>query len=645
MKKIFFLSIIFILLTSCSTDTGLPTSEPTRGSTLSPTQSTQPSLIPTVQATSTVEPLMFKVAEFGRGYIFNHALSPDGRTMAIASSSGLYLYDMETQEIARYIKSEREDIEEVAFSSNGRYLAYHGKKARVLDLMTNKVILETEDSFLSDQIDISPDNRFLAYLTLTMADRSGWCVSSIEIWDIKEAKKIFSQEPPQDLSYDYDLPCPILRKFSFNQDGSVIFAGYGGGLVAWEISSKKQLFYSPAYSGVIRDMFYDPENDLVVTADSGGAIRYWNGKTGENIKTLGVTGEDITSITLSNEKQLSVETNNQMTSIVDYKTGKLIRRTTNESKDQEYAELKNKLYNDGFFALNEFESFQGDYMRIKKIAFSGDGTKIATNCAIIDAQTGKTLFILPSCDPEYKDSKYREWQLVYGRTGKYLAEGSSRGELKLWNVLTGELTMDKQELGYITAMAISENESLLAVGTKYVSLWDTENTRVIKNFYPGTGRVEYAGFRDNDQKLITVTVPDYLVSIFDITTGKLLSLIRPPLPVTSTNGNVYFLGNKMVAEGAVWEITEDSAEVLLSGTFNYSQPPAVSPNERILVVQNDQFLNFWDIKARKIIYTFDASYMSINPKFSPDGNHIAFIGTGGTIQVWDISHIVELASP
>ncbi|MFT3895189.1 MAG: hypothetical protein QM730_26485 [Anaerolineales bacterium] len=251
--------------------------------------------------------------------------------MAIASSSGLYLYDVQTQEIIKYIKSENEDIDEVVFSANGMYLAYLGNKVRVLDLQTNSIILETEN-ISANQVDISPDNRYLGYLTLTMEDRSGWCASSIEIWDIKEAKKVFSKEPPEELSYDYDLPCPILRRFSFNQDSSIVFAGHGGGLVAWDVSSQKQLFYSPAYSGVIKDMLYNPENDLVVTADLGGAIRYWNGKTGENIKTLGVTGENITSISLSNETLLIVELNNQMASIVDFKTWKINKKNKQRIK-------------------------------------------------------------------------------------------------------------------------------------------------------------------------------------------------------------------------------------------------------------------------------------------------------------------------
>ncbi|MFT3895187.1 MAG: hypothetical protein QM730_26475 [Anaerolineales bacterium] len=125
-----------------------------------------------------------------------------------------------------------------------------------------------------------------------------------------------------------------------------------------------------------------------------------------------------------------------------------------------------------------------------------------------------------------------------------------------------------------------------------------------------------------------------------------MAFIRPSLPDSIFSyGDVHFWGNKMIAEGTVWEIAENSAKVLLSDTFEYSQPPALSPDEHVLVVQNYQGLNFWNLKAKKIIYTFDLSYMSINPTFSPDGNRIAFIGLGGTIQIWDVSHIVEMASP
>ena len=101
MKKIYSLLFTASLLVSCQT-TNLPSSvPPTQEKAVIPTAPTETSLIPTNTPlpSNTSEPMMFKVAEFGRGYIFDHALSPDGKTMAIASSSGLYLYDTNTQEI------------------------------------------------------------------------------------------------------------------------------------------------------------------------------------------------------------------------------------------------------------------------------------------------------------------------------------------------------------------------------------------------------------------------------------------------------------------------------------------------------------------------------------------------------------------
>lgn len=654
MKKRFFILFITLILTSCTSVAHLPQATPSK-------EQIQTIAIPTTLPKSlTSTPMMFKIAELGRGFIFDHAFSPDGKILAIGSSSGVYVYDAKAGDIIRQISSDiSEDVLKVVFSPNGKFLAYEATGAKfyaqinVVEVQTGNAVIKSEIMPRTNHIIFSQDNKYLAFIPASYIPREN-CSSSVEIWDIRKSKKVISLAAPSDYPYDPEKPCFLLQRVAFNQDNSEVFAGFAGGLVAWNLTTGQELYYTAAYSGYITDMFYDPTMSIVVTGDSGGAVRYWDAKTGTILRTIGVSAKNITSIGLSADKeQLLVKSKDHPTVTVDYKSGRLIGSAKDLSVDQDFLSLESKLYNDGFFSINGSEYFYGAYTRDRKIVYDASGVLLATGCPILDAKTGKTISVLSSCNMGDWDR-----EMVYSPTGRYIAQGNSylaeasngnyryEGDLKLWEAATGDLILDEQLDGGINALAISSDEHMLAVGTNYVSLWNVQTKNRIRNFYPGSGRVEYVGFRNDDLTLMVVTVPNYLISLFDIKNEKLLSFIRPPLPDNIyPYGNVYFHDNMMAAEGTVWKVESDSSKILLNNTYQYDQLAAFSPDGRVFVAQNYEGLNFWDIKSNTKIYTFKSDLNDINPVFSPDGTHIAFISPGGYIQVWDVSHIVEKASP
>ena len=101
----------------------VPTPSPTSLSAATAT------LMPAVISSSEVVELR-QLARWGKGMVNEVVWSPDGKTFAVASSLGIYLYDTQTLEQLCFIDTGAW-ISSVAFSPDGRMLASGGGDATV----------------------------------------------------------------------------------------------------------------------------------------------------------------------------------------------------------------------------------------------------------------------------------------------------------------------------------------------------------------------------------------------------------------------------------------------------------------------------------------------------------------------------------
>src|SRR5262245_30688950 len=68
-----------------------------------------------------------QLAMLGRGFITGLAWSPDGRTLAVASSVGVWLYDANTPDaLPRLLEGHTNGVNSIAFSPDGTTLAVGG---------------------------------------------------------------------------------------------------------------------------------------------------------------------------------------------------------------------------------------------------------------------------------------------------------------------------------------------------------------------------------------------------------------------------------------------------------------------------------------------------------------------------------------
>jgi WD40 repeat protein len=123
----------------------------------------------------------------GKGSLWQVAFSPDGRLLAVATSIGLYLYDIPALSEVRFIAADAAPVS-VAFAPDGRLLASGSpdKTIRLWDVQTGRLVRTLAghtDSVFS--VVFAPDGRWLA---------SGSTDTTVRLWDVPTGRLVCTLE-------------------------------------------------------------------------------------------------------------------------------------------------------------------------------------------------------------------------------------------------------------------------------------------------------------------------------------------------------------------------------------------------------------------------------------------------------------------
>ncbi|MFF9863298.1 nSTAND1 domain-containing NTPase [Streptomyces tendae] len=188
--------------------------------------------------------------------------SPDGKTLATGAGDGtVYLHDVRTQRPVGRLTGHTGEVNTVRFSPDGRFIAASSNDdASVLlwDARSHRRLARPKGHDRPVQrVLFSPDGETLA--TSSYIDRT------TRLWSVRTHGQMASFTSSSTL-------------MAFSPDGTVFATGGDefSSVQLWDARTHKRLGALDGLTGMVSDLAFNPDGDLLATASWDGELRLWN---------------------------------------------------------------------------------------------------------------------------------------------------------------------------------------------------------------------------------------------------------------------------------------------------------------------------------------------------------------------------------
>lgn len=199
-------------------------------------------------------------------------------------------------------------------------------------------------------------------------------------------------------------------------------------------------------------------------------------------------------------------------------------------------------------------------------------------------------------------------KIIFTHFGNQLISASTDKTIRVWDIKTGTLLrtirgqIGRGGKGKIHAMALSSNDSLLAVG----------------------------GVFDNSAE----------IRLIDFKTGKMIKVLSGDGVVFSLDfspNNQLLLSGSSDKTATLWNINKGSILARLKGHKNRINEVAFSPDgQRIVTASNDHTLRLWSTSNGKLLKVMKGHSDKVyTAEFMPDGSYLLSGGNDKSIRLWN----------
>jgi WD40 repeat protein len=278
--------------------------------------------------------------------------------------------------------------------------------------------------------------------------------------------------------------------------------------------------------------------------------------------------------------------------------------------------------------------------RVNGVAFSPDGTRIATVCQdytgqIWEARTGRLLQTLQG---------HTLWvtSVAWAADGECLATGSADKTARVWEARTGQLLQTLQgDTHGVTSVAWAADDERLAVGSadNTAQVWEAKTGRLLQTLQGHAQGITSVAWARDGEHLATGS-HDKTAAVWEARTGRLLQTIQGhaqgPFSVTWTmDGEGLITCSDRTVQ--MWEVRTGRLLRTFHGhTLAVTSVATTKDGEYLATGSHDKTARVWDVKTGRLLQTLHghASYVA-SVGWTARGERLVTGSDDSTARVWE----------
>ena len=583
------------------------------------------------------------MARLGKGYIGEIAFSPGGQYLAVASSIGVWIYEVATSRALMLIPTASE-VFSVSFSPDGATLAsgsWDGT-VKLWDVATGEIIATLEGhTDVVRSVSFSPDGATLA---------SGAGDGTVKLWDVMTGEPIATLEGHT----------AGVHSVSFSPDGATLASGSWDGTVKlWDVATHTTIATLQGHAdGGVSSVSFSPTGATLAAGIWDGTVKLWDVATHTTVATLEGHVDQVRSVSFSPAgATLASGSWDGTVKLWDVATHTAIATLEGHAdwvRSVSFSPAGATLASgswDGTVKLwdvathTTIATLKGHADWVRSVSFSPDGTTlasgsgnaiglwdVATHTAIATLQGHTAGIVSVSFSPD----------------GMTLASGSRDGTVKLWDVATHTTIATLQgHTDRVLSVSFSPVGAILASGSwdDTIRLWDVATHTTIATLQGYAAGVVSVSFSPDGMTLASGSY-DGSVKLWDVVSREIIKIITTLEGHADGVSSVSFSPNgTTLASGSydgtvrLWDVATHTPIATLEGHADGVFSVSFSPDGTTLTWGSyDGTVRLWDVATHTPIATLEGHTSGVSSvSFSPDGAILASGGWDGTILLWDMA--------